>query len=142
MSSEPRIDPSAINPAAAPDLQASVGKKRRKTPRGVLLLGLLLYAGAFVSAAAGLVVPDDLLAGVPRWVLLLGALACAILATGLVRRRRWAWFATLAFVAVNAYYLLLGTATRGQNTIVGTTVLAVAAGYLLWPKVRATFLHR
>jgi hypothetical protein len=142
LSSEPQLDQSALKPTAAVhDPPETAGKQRRKTPRGVLVLGLLLYAGAFVSAAAGLVVPADLLAGVPRWVLLLGALACAILATGLVRRRRWAWFATLTFVAVNAYYLLLGTATRGQNTIVGTTILAIVAGYLLWPKVRAAFLH-
>ncbi len=118
------------------------GEARGKLPRGIIVLGALLYAGAFVSFAAGAIVPGAVLAGLPRWVLLFGALACAILATGLLRRRRWAWFAALAFVVVNAYYLLLGAAERGQNTLVGGTILAVVAAYLLWPGVRSAFLAR
>lgn len=116
--------------------------KRRRLPRGVIVLSFLFYAGAFLSIIVALAVPDALLNGLPRWVPLAGAVAIGTLATGLLRRRRWAWFATLAFVAVNAYYLLLGLTLRGQNTLVGGTVLAVVAGYLLWPGVRAAFLRR
>ena len=116
--------------------------KRRAAPRGVILLSLLLYAGAFVSAVAAAVIPATTLGGLPRWVYLLYALVLTVLATGLLRRRRWAWFAALAFVAINGYYLLLGTAERGQNSIVGLTILAVVAAYLLWPGVRSVYLSR
>ena len=124
-------------PAGSPGV-----KQVPKLPRGVIVLGLLLYCGSVISLMAGAVVPAELLAGLPRWVLLFEALVCAILATGLLLRRRWAWFAALAFVAVNAYYLVLGAAERGQNTLVGGTLLAIVAAYLLRPGVRSIFLQR
>ena len=101
------------------------------------MLGLLLYAGAFVSLAAAVVLGTPELHGVPRWVPLLGALVLMVLATGLFRRRRWAWFSMLTFVGVSAFYLLRATAERGQNTIIGLTILALIAGYLMWPGVRS-----
>jgi hypothetical protein len=101
----------------------------------------VLYTGAFVSAVAALVAPAELLGSVPRWIVLLGAFLTATLPTGLLLRQRWAWFATLAFVAVNAYYLFLGATVRGDNILIGGSVLAVVAGYLLWPDVRAAFLR-
>ncbi len=112
----------------------------RAVPRGMIVLGLLLYAGALISAAAGLVLGVAELDGVPRWVPLLGAVVLAILATGLFRRRRWAWFSMLAFVGVSAFYLLRATAERGENTIIGLTILALIAGYLLGPRVRTMYL--
>jgi uncharacterized membrane protein len=127
-----------------PDVPSVTGeekRRRRVVPRGAIVLGLLLYAGALVSMATGLVLETADLAGVPRWVPLLGALVLAVLATGLFRRRRWAWFSMLAFVGVSAYYLLRATAERGQNTAIGLTLLAVIAGYLLWPGVRAVYLR-
>ncbi len=121
----------------APDHRSA----RRKVPRGVIFLGLMLYAGGLVSAAAGLVLPVSALEGLPRWVPLLGSLALAMLATGLFRRRRWAYLSMLSFIAVSAFYLLRGIAERGQNSIVGLTILAIIAAYLLWPKIRATYLQ-
>lgn len=115
-------------------------RRRRAVPRGVILLGLLLYVGALVSLAAALVLGAPELNGVPRWVPLLGALVLVVLATGLFRRRRWAWFSMLTFVGVSAFYLLRATAERGQNSIIGLTILAVVAGYLLGPGVRTTYL--
>ena len=120
---------------------SGTGGKRRAVPRGVIVLGLLLYVGAFVSAVVA-VAPAGALANLPRWVYLLYALVLAILATGLLRRRRWSWFAMLAFVATNGYYLLLGTAQRGQNSIVALTILAIVAAYLFWPGVRSAYLER
>lgn len=116
-------------------------RRRRAVPRGVIMLGLLLYAGAFVSLATGVVLGTAQLNGVPRWVPLLGALVLVVLATGLFRRRRWAWFSMLAFVGVSAFYLLRATAERGENSIVGLTILAVIAGYLLGPGVRMVYLR-
>ncbi len=115
---------------------------RPAAPRGVIVLALLLYVGAFVSAVTAAVVATPLLGGVPRSILLLGAFASAVLATGLLRRRRWAWFATLVFVAINGYYLLLATALRGQNSILGLTILTAVAAYLFWPSVRSVYLRR
>ena len=109
---------------------------------GVILLGVLLYTGAGVVALAGLVVPAANLSGLPRGLLLLYALVLGILATGLLRRRRWAWFAMLAFVVVNGYYLLLGAAAFGQNIAFGLGLLAAIATYLLSPGARSAFLKR
>ena len=132
-----------VNLGAEPVLDAQPkATKRIVVPRGVIVLGLMLYIGAIVAAAVAVAIPVSMLSGVPRWIFGLGALALTVLATGLFRRRRWAWYATLSFVAVNAYYLLLGTAQRGQNTIVGATILAAVAAYLLWPGVRGAFLRR
>jgi len=124
---------------AEPGAPAHGRDERRAVPRGVIVLGLLLYTIAFISVAVALFIPA---VGLPRWILLLYGLATATLATGLFRRRRWAWFSMLAFVLVNGYYLLLGTAQRGQNTAVGLTVLAVIAAYLLWPGVRGAYLEQ
>ena len=131
----------SLSAKSAPDAPPQA-KKRVAVPRGVIVLGLMLYIGAIVAAAVAVAIPASMLSGVPRWVFGLGALVLTVLATGLFRRRRWAWYATLSFVAVNAYYLLLGTAQRGQNTIVGATLLAAIAAYLLWPGVRGAFLRR
>ncbi len=114
---------------------------RSRLPRGIILLALVLYTGAFLSAVAALVTRPNLLGSVPSWILPLGAFLTATLATGLLMRRRWAWFGTLAFVAVNAYYLFLGATVRGDNILISGSVLAVVAGYLLWPGVRAAFLR-
>lgn len=126
---------------SAEEVPSSPEKRRRRAvPRGVILLGLLLYAGAFVLLATAVVLGTAQMNGVPRWVPLLGALVLVVLATGLFRRRRWAWFSMLAFVGVSAFYLLRATAERGQNSIVGLTILAVIAGYLLGPGVRMVYL--
>lgn len=104
------------------------------------MLGLLLYAGAFVSLAAAVVLGTPELNGVPRWIPLLGALVLVVIATGLFRRRRWAWFSMLMFLGISAFYLLRATAERGQNSIIGLTILALITGYLLWPGVRTVYL--
>ena len=143
MSADPHVEitPEAGDPAALARGRHTP-EKRRALPRGVILLGLLLYSAAFVLAAAGIIAPAAAFPGLPRWVYLLYALVLGVLATGLLRRRRWAWLAMLAFSVVNGYYLLLGTAERGQNSIVGLTILAIVTAYLLWPGVRAVYLRR
>jgi uncharacterized membrane protein len=114
--------------------------ERTKVPRGVIFLGLMLYMGGLISAATGLVLSADALNGLPRWVPLTGSIVLMVLATGLFRRRRWAYLSMLSFILVSAFYLLRGTAERGENTIVGLTILAIIAAYLLWPKVRSVYL--
>lgn len=105
----------------------------------MIVIALLLYLGAAALVAAA-ALPDTALGGVPRWALLMAAAAQAVLATGLFRKRRWAWFGALAFAAVNAFYLYRGI-FQGQNQIVGLTLLALLAGYLLLPRVRDVYLH-
>ena len=116
--------------------------KPARLPRGVIVLGLLLYAGAFVSPVVGAVVPARLLAGQSRPLYLCYGLLIAILATGLLRRRRWAWFSTLAFVAINAYYLVSEALIGARNTVFALSILAVIGAYLLWPNVRAAYTKR
>ncbi len=125
-------------PPVAPAPPAAPAKQ--PLPRGVMLIALLLYVAAAVMVAAASL-PDTALAGTPRSALLVYGLAVAALATGLFRRRRWAWFSTMIFVLVNAYYLGLGVLT-GQSQLLGLLVLAALGGYLLLPRVRTLFRVR
>src|SRR5689334_14423739 len=103
---------------------------------------MALYGSACMALAAAIIVRSDQLGSLPRWILLFGALVTSVLATGLMARQRWAWFATLACIAVNAAYLFRGAAVLGENTVAGGTLLALVAAYLLWPGTRAVFLRR
>ena len=109
-------------------------------PRGMILVALLfsIAAAALVAAAA---LPDDALAGVPRSALFSYALALGVVATGLFRKRRWAWWGLLSFVFVNIAFLYRGV-LQGQNQIIGLTILAVLAGYTFLPGVRRVYLGR
>jgi hypothetical protein len=106
------------------------------------MLGLLFYVGAFISIMAALVIPAGKLVGQSQAIYLLYGLLMGVLATGLLRRRRWAWFSTLAFLAINAYYVRATTALHAGNTVVSLSLIAITAAYLLWPGVRAAFLQR
>jgi hypothetical protein len=113
----------------------------RRVPRGVILIAALLIVGAFFVGGLGALVPDQALAtiGVPRSLMLIGALVTGLLAYGLLRLRRWAWAATLSFLIVNAYFLLLSALTIGAPQYVGFGLLLAIAAYLLLPSVRAVF---
>ena len=119
-------------------------EKRRRTPRGVIFIATLLIVGAFFAGGVGSLFPSETLAtfNQPRSLLLVGALVTALLAYGLLRLRRWAWFATLSFVFVNAYFLVLRAQLDGNVQYVGLAVLIASAVYLALPSVRALFLHR
>lgn len=126
-----------------PNTQAPETKKER-TPGGVIIIALLLIVGAFFAGGLGALVPTATLNafGLPRSLLLVGALITALLAYGLLRLRRWAWAATLSFVFVNAYFLLLNAEVDGTTQYPGLIVLIVIAAYLLWPKVRVRFFQQ
>lgn len=117
--------------------------RSRRAPRGVLVIAILLIIGAFFSAGVGVLFPTETLqnANVPRSLLLFGALVTGILAYGLIRVRRWAWAATLSFVIVQAYFLLLGTLLEGGSQYVGFAMLIAIAAYMLLPGVRNVFLR-
>lgn len=117
--------------------------RSRRAPRGVLVIAILLIIGAFFSAGVGVLFPTETLqnANVPRSLLLFGALVTGILAYGLIRVRRWAWAATLSFVIVQAYFLLLGTLLEGGSQYVGFAILIAIAAYMLLPGVRNVFLR-
>lgn len=123
-------------------MQSSETKKER-TPRGVIILGMLLIVGAFISAGL-ILVPTATLQQVnlPRSLLLAGAFVYGLLAYGLLRVRRWAWSSALSFVLVHAFFLV----QIGQidNTIQypGLLLLFLAAIYLFLPGVRARFLRQ
>ncbi len=117
-------------------------KNRNRTPRGVVVIALLLAAGAFFTAGM-MLVPTATLEqfNLPRSLLLSGATLTALLAYGLLRMRRWAWAATLSFIIVNGYFLVW-TAVQGGNVAYGGLAVLIAAGiYLLLPGVRAAFLR-
>ncbi len=116
-----------------------VSTPKQPVPRGVILIGVLLYLGATVLIATT-ALPNSYLLGIPRLIIALGAVASGVLATGLFRKRRWAWFGALAFALVNAYYLYLRLFHNGQNEIIGLTLLALMIGYLLLPHVRKVYL--
>ena len=115
---------------------------RRRAPRGIIIIGMLLIVAAFFVGGVGTLFPSATLEsfGQPRSLLLVGALVTAVLAYGLLRLRRWAWFATLSFVFVNAYFLLLGARVDGSVQYPGLIVLLMVGAYMLLPGVRAVFL--
>src|SRR3954449_772625 len=96
--------------------------RRQRVPRGVIVIGLLFYIGAFVSIMAGLVIPPSKLVGQSRGIYLLYGVLIGVLATGLFRRWRWAWFSTLAFLAVNAYYVRVMTPLDTASTVVSLSL--------------------
>lgn len=114
---------------------------QRRVPRGVILIALLLIVGAFFVGGLGTLVPTETLTevGVPRSLMLVGALVTGLLAYGLLRMRRWAWAATLSFLIVNAYFLLLSAIVIGTTQYIGFALLILIAAYLLLPSVRAAF---
>lgn len=119
-------------------------EQTRKTPRGVILIATLLITGAFFAGGVGSLFPAETLASFnqPRSLLLVGALVTALLAYGLLRLRRWAWFATLSFVFVNAYFLLLGARLDGSVEYIGLGLLLAIGVYMLLPAVRSVFLRQ
>jgi hypothetical protein len=112
-----------------------------RIPRGVILIATLLIIGAFFTGGLGLLVPTRTLsdAGLPRSLMLSGALVTSVLAYGLLRMRRWAWGATLSFVLVQTYFVLLNTLVDGAIQYAGLSVLLAIGAYLLLPKVRMVF---
>lgn len=121
--------------------QQTTTPSQRYIPRGIMVIGSLLLVGACLSAGIMLVPTQVLQAfNLPRSLLLVGALATGVLGYGLLRLRRWAWVAMLAFTFVNAYFLILGTLVDGRVQFTGLGILAVVAVYLLLPGVRAAFL--
>ena len=116
-------------------------KAKDKLPRGVIVLALLLWVGAFISAGVTLVPTATLEQfNLPRSMLLVYALALAVLGYGLIRLRRWAWIATILFVFVNINFLLLIAFDQGTPQYVGLALLVAAVVYLLRPTIRARFL--
>ncbi|HEX6291651.1 MAG TPA: hypothetical protein VFZ66_20875 [Herpetosiphonaceae bacterium] len=116
-------------------------QKQLRTPRGVILIATLLIIGAFFTGGVGLLVPTSTLseAGLPRSLLLSGALITSVLAYGLLRMRRWAWGATLSFVLVQGYFMLLNTLIDGVVQYAGLLLLLGIGIYLLRPNVRTVF---
>jgi hypothetical protein len=118
--------------------------RSRRAPRGVLLIAILLIVVAFFSAGIGTLVRTEALReeNLTRPLLLSFAAVTSILAYGLIRVRRWAWAATLSFVIVQAYFLLLGTLLEGSSQYAGFAILIAIAAYMLLPGVRNVFLRR
>ena len=116
-------------------------EKKNKLPRGVIVLALLLWVGAFISAGVTLVPTATLEQfNLPRSMLLVYALALGVLGYGLIQLRRWAWIATILFVFVNINFLLVIAFDQGTPQYVGLGLLVAAAVYLLRPTIRARFL--
>src|SRR5687768_13926667 len=117
---------------------------RQRMPRGVIAIATLLLIGAFFTGGLGSLVPSNTLAeaGLPRSLLLTGALLTTVLAYGLLRMRRWAWGATLSFVIVQTVFVVLNTLVYGTAAYAGLVILLVVAGYLLQPSTRAVFFRR
>ncbi|MBV9787693.1 MAG: hypothetical protein JOZ51_05950 [Chloroflexi bacterium] len=116
----------------------------QRMPRGVIAIATLLIIGAFFTGGLGSLVPTSTLdeAGLPRSLLLTGALLTTVLAYGLLRMRRWAWGATLSFVIVQAVFVVLNTLVYGTAAYAGLAILLAIAAYMLQPSVRSAFFRR
>lgn len=116
----------------------------QRIPRGVIAIATLLIVGAFFTGGLGSLVPTSTLdeAGLPRSLLLTGALLTTVLAYGLLRMRRWAWGATLSFVIVQAVFVVLNTLVYGTAAYAGLVILLAIAVYMLQPSIRSVFFRR
>lgn len=114
-----------------------------RIPRGIILIATLLIVMAFFALGMGLLIPARTLAqaDLNRSLLLAFALVTGMLAYGLLRMRRWAWAATLSFVFVQGYFIVLNALLDGASQAVGLILLACIGLYLLLPKVRSVFLR-
>ncbi len=117
-------------------------KKEPRTPRGVIMISIMLIVVVFFSAGVGTLVRGEALseAGLTRSLLLSFAFVTAVLVYGLLRLRRWAWGATLSFVIVQACFLLLQSLVEGVNLLIAFTPLLLVFAYLMLPSVRTVFL--
>ncbi len=66
------------------------------------------------------------------------------LAVGLLKRRRWAWFATLMLEGINVVAMLIGLATQGLGAVASYGVMGMVVAftvfyYLTRPHVAAAF---
>jgi hypothetical protein len=116
--------------------------RRAKRPRGIILLVLLFYT------AAALVVISILATGekaMPSDIGALITLYLLVLAWGLWKLFRWAWFATLIMFALSAVYILsgaelLGAAVTDLPVLAPLGFIAVSFVYLISPNVRGVYL--
>ena len=109
---------------------------------GVLLIALLFYtAGAFLLFASALA-GQMALAAAPWRLYFLGAIYFIVLGWGMWGAKRWAYFAALLMCAVSAYYLIMSALQLNQFVLVPFTLIALLAGYLVQPRVRAAFLRK
>lgn len=117
--------------------------RRAKRPKGVMLLVVLLYI------AAGLVVVSALATGeqrLPSDVSTVITIYLLILAWGLWKLFRWAWFATLIMFVLSTFYILSNATLIGESltaipVLVPLGFIAVALAYLLSPRVRQVYLQ-
>lgn len=116
--------------------------RRPPIPRGVILIALVLVAGVLLVGGVATLFPSAALAGVPRSLLLFGAAIFGFLAYGLLRMRRWAWGATLAFVVVQLSFLVLNALQFGSVSFGGLLVLLAIGAYMIQPRIREAFLRR
>jgi hypothetical protein len=108
---------------------------------GVLLIALLFYAaGAFLLFASALA-GQMALANAPWHLYFLGAIYFIVLGWGTWGVQRWAYFAALLMCAVSAYYLIMSALQLSQFVLVPLTLIALLAGYLVQPRVRAAFMQ-
>ncbi len=123
-------------------MSADVQLRRAKRPKGVILLVILFYI------AAGLVVVSALATGeerLPSDISALVTIYLLVLAWGLWKLFRWAWFATLIMFGLSTFYILsdatlLGESLADVTMLIPLGSIALALVYLLSPAVRRVYL--
>jgi hypothetical protein len=116
--------------------------RRAKRPKGVIVLVVLFYI------AAGLVVISALSTGeerLPSDISSVVVLYLLILAWGLWKLLRWAWFATLIMFGLSTFYVLSNATLFGESLFDGAVLMplgfiALALVYLISPAVRRVYL--
>lgn len=116
--------------------------RRAKRPRGIIMLVLLFYTAAAlvvisVLATSEKAIPGDIGALVTIYLL--------VLAWGLWKMFRWAWFATLIMFVLSTFYIFSGATLFNQSLtditiIIPLAFIALFFVYLLSPKVRSVYL--
>lgn len=113
-------------------------RQRARRPRGIVVLVGLFYLAAGLVLVSAVATGEELL---PTDIATLVVLYLLVLAWGLWRLYRWAWFSTLIMFGLSVPYLLSNAELLNQPIIWPMIFIAISAAYLLWPNVRRVYLN-
>lgn len=116
--------------------------RRAKRPRGIIMLVLLFYTAAALVVISVLATNEQAIRGDIGTLITMYLL---VLAWGLWKMFRWAWFATLIMFILSTFYIFSNATLFNQSLtditiIVPLAFIALFFVYLLSPKVRSVYL--
>ncbi len=123
--------------------EQSMDQVRAKRPKGITVLVLVFYGAAALVVISALATGEQ---NIPSDISALITLYLLVLAWGLWKLYRWAWYSTLIMFVLSMIYLLSNGQRSGEplfGIAVGVPIgcILLTLAYLLSTKVRQVYLH-